>query len=147
MLKTALHANSMPHIWKLADIVTIRKPNKNIDNDTSYKPISQLSVIADTGVESSSLYNSKHTKQTHATWVQNTTLYSDGTAHIKQHCSKDVQPNSSRCVNNHCSTPYKKAFDTINIHKLFRKVLQTKIPGTIIKLIANKRDAKSTQHT
>ena len=30
-----------------------------------------------------------------------------------------------------------KAFDTINIHPLIRKLLQTNIPGTIIKLIAN----------
>ena len=30
-----------------------------------------------------------------------------------------------------------KAFDTINIHTLFRKLLQTNIPGTIIKFIAN----------
>ena len=29
-----------------------------------------------------------------------------------------------------------KAFDTINIHTLIRKLLQTNIPGTIIKLIA-----------
>ena len=30
-----------------------------------------------------------------------------------------------------------KAFDTINIHKLIRKLVETNIPGTIIKLIAN----------
>ena len=30
-----------------------------------------------------------------------------------------------------------KAFDTINIHILIRQLLQTNIPGTIIKLIAN----------
>ena len=30
-----------------------------------------------------------------------------------------------------------KAFDTINIHTLIRKLQQTNIPGTIIKLIAN----------
>ena len=30
-----------------------------------------------------------------------------------------------------------KTFDTINIHTLIRKLLQTNIPGTIIKLIAN----------
>ena len=30
-----------------------------------------------------------------------------------------------------------KAFDTINIHTLIRKLLHTNIPGTIIKLIAN----------
>ena len=39
-----------------------------------------------------------------------------------------------------------KAFDTINIHTLIRKLLQTNIPGTIIKFIANYRDAKPTQH-
>ena len=31
----------------------------------------------------------------------------------------------------------RKAFDTLNIHTLIRKLLQTNIPGTIIKLIAN----------
>ena len=31
----------------------------------------------------------------------------------------------------------RKSFDTINIHTLIRKLLQTKIPGTIIKFIAN----------
>ena len=30
-----------------------------------------------------------------------------------------------------------KAFDTMNIHTLIRKLQQTNIPGTIIKLIAN----------
>ena len=30
-----------------------------------------------------------------------------------------------------------KAFDSINIHTLIRKLLQTNIPGTIIKFIAN----------
>ena len=30
-----------------------------------------------------------------------------------------------------------KTFDTINIHTLIRKLLQTNIPGTIIKFIAN----------
>ena len=30
-----------------------------------------------------------------------------------------------------------KAYDTINIHTLIRKLLQTNIPGTIIKFIAN----------
>ena len=30
-----------------------------------------------------------------------------------------------------------KAFDTVNIHTLIRKLLLTKIPGTIIKFVAN----------
>ena len=83
MFKTALNKNIIPHTWKLANIVRIPKPNKDTDKGTSYRPISLLSVIADTGEEPSSLHNSKHTKHTHETRVQNTTLYSDGTTHTK----------------------------------------------------------------
>ena len=41
-----------------------------------------------------------------------------------------------------------KAFDTINIHTLIRKLLQTNIPGTIIKFIVRttSRDTQPTQH-
>ena len=42
--------------------------------------IPPLGNCKDTGEEPPSLHNSKHT---HATRVQNTTLYSDGTTHIK----------------------------------------------------------------
>ena len=77
MFKTALNKNIIPHTWKLTNIVPIPKPNKDTDKGTSYRPISLLSVIADTGEEPSSLHNSKHTKHTH------TTLYSDGTTHTK----------------------------------------------------------------
>ena len=86
------------------------------------------------GEEHSSLHNSKHT---HATRVQNTTLYSDGTTHIKQHLSKGVQSNGSPCTNNNCSIDMSKVFDTINIHTLIRKLLQTNISDTINKFIAN----------
>ena len=113
------------------------KPTIDIDKGTSYRPISFLSVIADTGEEPSSVHNSKHTQHTHATRVQNTTLYSDGITHSKQHRSKGVQPNGSPCANNHVALDMSKAFDTINIHILIRKLLQTKIQGTIIKFIAN----------
>ena len=40
-----------------------------------------------------------------------------------------------------------KAFDTINIHTLIRKLLQTKIPGTIIKLITNYIKGRKTYTT
>ena len=46
MFKTALNKNIIPHTLKLASIVPIPKPNK--DTDTSYRPISLLSVIAKT---------------------------------------------------------------------------------------------------
>ena len=48
MLKTALNTNIIPHIWKLANIVPIPKPNKDIGKGSSYRPISPLSVIAKT---------------------------------------------------------------------------------------------------
>ena len=103
MLKTALKTNMIPHIWKLANIVSIPNPNKDIDKRTSYRPISLLSVIAMTLEKSLLPYIT-------ATRVQNTTLYSDGTTHIKQHRSKGVQPNSSLCATNHCSTRYEQSF-------------------------------------
>ena len=48
MFKTALNKNIIPHTWKLANIVPISKPNKDTDKGTSYRPISLLSVIANT---------------------------------------------------------------------------------------------------
>ena len=116
MFKTALNKNIIPHTWKLANIFPIPKPNKDTDNGTSYRPISLLSVIAKTLEKNLLPYIvlSKHTKHTHATRVQNTTLYSDGTTHTKQHCSKRVQPNGSPCANNHCSTRYEQSFRHTN---------------------------------
>ena len=70
LLKTALNTNIIPHIWKMANIVPIPKPNKDIDNGTSYRPT--LSNCNATGEEPSSLHNRKHTKHTHATRVHNT---------------------------------------------------------------------------
>ena len=96
-----------------------------------------LSNCKDTGEEPSSLHNRKHTIHTHATRVQNTTLCSDGTTHSKQHCSKGVQPNGSPARTITVALDMSKAFDTINIHTLIRKLLQTNIPGTTIKFIAN----------
>ena len=122
----------------MANIVPIPKPNKYIDKGTSYRArIPPLSNCKDTGEEHSSLHNRKHTKHTHATRIQNTTLYSDGTTHSKQHRSNGVQPNGSHARAIIVALDMSKAFDTKNIHTLIRKMLQTNIPGTIIKLIAN----------
>ena len=48
MLKTALNTIIIPHIWKLANIAPIPKPNKDIDKGTSYRSISLISVFAKT---------------------------------------------------------------------------------------------------
>ena len=81
MFKTALNKNIIPHTWRLANIVPIPKPNKRHKQWYLIQAhIPPLSNCIETGEEPSSLHNSKHT---HATRVQNTTLYSDGTTHTK----------------------------------------------------------------
>ena len=47
-LNSAINDNKIPQIWKLANIIPITKPNKDINMGTSYRPISLLSVIAKT---------------------------------------------------------------------------------------------------
>ena len=44
----AINDNKTPHVWKLANIIPIPKPNKDINIGTSYRPISLLSVISKT---------------------------------------------------------------------------------------------------
>ena len=48
MFKSAHNTNIILHIWKLANIFAIPKPNKDINKGTSYRHISLLSVIAKT---------------------------------------------------------------------------------------------------
>ena len=42
MYTTALNKNIIPHMWKLANIIPIPKPNKDTNMGTSYRPISLL---------------------------------------------------------------------------------------------------------
>ena len=56
MLKTALNTNIIPQIWKLANIVPIQKPKKDIHKGTSYRPISLFSVIVKTLEKSLLIY-------------------------------------------------------------------------------------------
>ena len=48
MYTAALNKNIIPHLWNLANIIPIPKPNKDPNMDTSYRPISLLSVVAKT---------------------------------------------------------------------------------------------------
>ena len=99
--------------------------------------IPPLGNCKDTGEEHFSLHNSKHTKHTHTTRVQNTTLYSDDTTHSKQHRSKGVNQMAPLERTITVALDMSKAFDTINIHTLIRKMLQSNNPDTIIMFIAN----------
>jgi hypothetical protein len=44
----ALNTNNIPHTWKIAKIIPILKPNKDINKASSYRPIALLSPIAKT---------------------------------------------------------------------------------------------------
>ena len=121
---------------KLANIVSIPKPNKDIDKGTSYRPISLLSVIAKTLEKSLLPYitaNIPNTPTQHGYTTQHSTVT---TLHT---LNKGIQPNAppppARTIT--VVLDMSNDFDTINIPTLIRKLLQTKIPGTIIILIGN----------
>ena len=85
-------------------------------------------VIADTGEEPYSLHNCKHTEYTHTTGYK--------TQHSTMTALHTVNNTVAKGFNQ-IALDMSKAFDTKNIHILIRKLLQTNIPGTIIKFIAN----------
>ena len=138
MLKTALNTNIIPHIWKLANIVPIPKPNKDIDKGTLYRPIYILLVIAKT-LEKRLLpditANIPNTPTQHGYKTQHSTVTALHTVNntVAKGFNQMAPPARTITV----ALDMSKAFDTINIHTLIRKLLQTNIPGTIIKLIAN----------
>ena len=136
MLKTALHTNIIPHIWKLANIVPIPKPNKAIDKGTSNRHISLLSVIAKTLEKSLPPYiiaNIPNTPMQHGWKTQHSTVTPLHTVNNTVGKGFNQMTHPARIIT--VALDISKAFDPINIH--IRKLLQTKIPGTIIKLIAN----------
>ena len=138
MSKTALNKNLIPHTWKLANIVPIPKPNKDTNKGTSYRPISLLSLIAKT-LETSLLpyitANIRNTPMQHGYKTQHPTVTALHTLNntVAKGFNQMAPPARTITV----ALDMSKAFDTINIHTLIRKLLQTNIPGTIIKFIAN----------
>ena len=138
MLKTALNTNIIPHIWKLANIVSIPKPNKDIDKGTSYRPISLLTVIAKTLEKSLLLYitaNIPNTPTQYGYKTQYSTVVALDTLinTVARGFNQMAPPARTITV----ALDMSKAFDTINIHTLIRKLLHTRIQDTIIRFIAN----------
>ena len=142
MFKTALKKNIIPHTWKLANIVPIPKPNKDIDKGTSYRPISLLSVIAK-GVakileKSPLLYITENIPNTPMQHGYKTQHYTVTALHpLNNTVAKGFNQMAPPARTITVALDMSKSFDTINIHTLIRKLLQTNIPGTIIKFIAN----------
>ena len=138
MLKSALNTNIISHIWKLASIVPIPKPNKAIDNGTSYRPLSILSVIAKTPEKSILLYitaNIANTPTQHGYETQHSTVTALHTVHntVAKGFNQMAPPARTIIV----ALDMSQAFDAINIHTLIRKLIQTKILGKIIKFITS----------
>ena len=136
MFKTALNKNIIPHTWKLANIVPIPKPNKDSDKGTSYRPISLLSEIVKTLEKSLLPYitaNIPNTPMQHGYKTQHSTVTALHT--LNNTVAKWF--NQMAPLREHQSLDMSNDFDTINIHTLIRKLLQTNIPGTIVKFIAN----------
>ena len=138
MFKTALNKNIIPHTWKLANIVPIPKPNKDTDKGTSYRPISLLSVIAKTLEKSLLPYitaNISNTPMQHGYKTQHYTVTALHTLNntVAKGFNQMAPPARTITV----ALDMSKAFDTINIHTLIRKLIQNNIPDTIIKFIAN----------
>ena len=135
MFKTALNKNILPHTWKLANIVPIPKPNKDTNNGTSYRLISLLSVIAKTLEKSLLPYitaNIPNTPMQHGYKTQHSTVTALNNTVAKRF--NQMTPHARTIT---VALDMNKAFDTITMHTLFKKLLQTNIPGTIIKFIAN----------
>ena len=138
MFKTALNQNIIPHTWKLVNIVPIPKPNKDTDKGTSYRPISLFSVIAKTLEKSLLPYitaNIPNTSMQHGYKTQHSTVTALHT--LNNTVAKGVNQMAPPARTITVALNMSKAFDTINVHTLIRKLLQTNIPGTIIKFIAN----------
>ena len=143
MFKTALNKNLIPHTWKLANKVPIPKPNKDTNKSTSYRPISLLSLIAKTLIaktlEKSLLpYITANIPNTPMQHGYKTQHYTVTALHILNNTvAKGFNQMAPPARTITVALDMSKAFDTINIHILIRKLLQTHIPDIIIKFIAN----------
>ena len=116
MLKTALNTNIIPHIWKLANIVPIPNPLEK-----SLIPYITASI--------------PNTPTQHGYKTQQFTVSALHTVNntVAKGFNQMVPPARTITI----ALDMSKAFDTINIHTLIRKLLHTNIPGTIFKFIAN----------
>ena len=122
----------------MANIVPIPKPNKDANKGTSYRPISLLSVIAKTLEKSLLPYITAqipNTPMQHGYKTQNSTVTALHT--LNNTVAKGFNQMAPSAQTTTVALDMSNAFDTINIHTLIRKLLQTNISGTIIKFIAN----------
>ena len=122
MLKTALNTNIIPHIWKLANIVPIPNPNKDIDKGTSYRPISLLSVLAKTLEKSLLPYITANTPTQYGYTTQQSTVTALHT--LNNTIAKGFNQMTSPARSITVALDMRKAFDRINIPTLIRNLFR-----------------------
>ena len=128
MLETAVNTNIIPHLWKLVNKVHIPKSNKDIDRGTTYRPMSLISVIAKTLEKNLLPYitaNISNTPTQHGYKTQHYTVTALHTLNIT--VAKGFKQMAPPAPTITVALDMSKAFDTLNIHTLTRKLLQTKI--------------------
>ena len=134
----ALNTNTIPHMWKLANIIPILKPDIDHNTGTSFRPISLLSVISKTLEKALLPYITNNIPQHHtqhgfkAKHSTTTALHNINNT-IASGFNQRIQPARTIAV----ALDMSKAFDTVNIHTLTKKLLDTQIPPILIKFIAN----------
>ena len=134
----ALNTNTIPHMWKLANIIPILKPDKDHNTGTSFWPISLLSVISKT-LEKALLPHitnnipQHHTQHGFKAKHSTTTALHNINNTIASGFNQRIPPARTIAV----ALDMSKAFDTVNIHTLTKKLLDTQIPPILIKFIAN----------
>ena len=136
LLTHTLNTNTIPAIWKVAKIIPIPKPNKDPSIGTSYRPIALLSPIAKL-MEKTILPEI----------VENTRLPEHQHGFRKQHSTTTALHRINSIITsgfNQKKPPTRtiafdmsKAFDTVHLHTLTRKILLTSTPNIIIKYIFN----------
>ena len=125
-------------MWKLANIIPILKPDKDHNTGTSFRPISLLSVISKTLEKALLPYITNNIPQHHtqhgfkAKHSTTTALHNINNT-IASGFNQRIPPARTIAV----ALDMSKAFDTMNIHTLTKKLLDTQIPPILIKFIAN----------
>jgi hypothetical protein len=134
----SLNHNVIPQIWKVAKVVPIPKPGKDLNQGSSYRPISLLSPLAKTlekiilphltdnvpNISSQHGFKKKHSTITALQEINHI---------ITSGLNKKPPPDRTIAI----TIDMSKAFDTVNHHRLINKLLSTDTPATITKFISN----------
>ena len=135
MFKTALTKNIIPHTCKLANIVPLPKTQQRHKQGYLIQAdIHPLSNCKGTGEEPFPYItaNIPNTPMQHGYKTQHSTVTTLNNT-VAKWFNQMAPPARTITV----ALDMRKAFDIINIHALIIKLLQTNIPGTIIKFITN----------